>query len=42
MELDAKLKDRHKEILARMSMQMRYDSLKDQIDRENGMSVEDL
>lgn len=39
MELDEKLKERHKEILARVDMQMRYDSLKDEIDRENGMSI---
>lgn len=42
MELDAKLKERHKEINARLDMQKRLDSAKDAIQSENNMSIEDI
>jgi hypothetical protein len=42
MELDSKLKERHKEISAKGEMKMRLESEKARINKENSMKVEDI
>ena len=42
MDLDAKLKDRHKQISAKTEMKMRLDTEKARINKENSMKVEDI
>jgi hypothetical protein len=42
MELDAKLKERQKEISARMEMRNRVDQEKSILSRENSLTVEEI